>query len=74
MVAQSFDDSRWLDQAAIAALAGASFARASQDSLRRATVLPLTTHHSPLTTHHSPLNAFPSFQPVVLRVVGVEGR
>ena len=37
MVAQSFDDSRWLDQAAIAALAGASFARASQDSLRRAT-------------------------------------
>jgi hypothetical protein len=74
MVAQSFDDSRWLDQAAIAALAGASFARASQDTLRRATV-----DHSPFTIiRHSPFairfTAFPSFQPVVLRVVGVEGR
>ena len=39
MVAPRFDDLRWLDQAAIAALAGASFARASQDSLRRATGL-----------------------------------
>ena len=39
MVAPRFDDSRWLDQAAIAAPAGASFARASQDSLRRATAV-----------------------------------
>jgi len=30
MVAPRFDDSRWLDQAAIAALAGASFARCSR--------------------------------------------
>jgi hypothetical protein len=37
MVALWCDDLRWLDQAAIAAFAGASFARASQDSLRRAT-------------------------------------
>jgi hypothetical protein len=64
MVAQSFDDSRWLDQAAIAALAGASFARASQDTLRRATVdhSPFTIiRHSPFAIRHSPF-ASPLFQ------------
>ena len=43
--------------AAGAAFAGASFARTSQDSLRRATVhlSPFTFHLSPLTPHPSPL-------------------
>ena len=64
MVAPRFDDLRWLDQAAIAAPAGASFARASQDSLRRATVdhSPFTIiRHSPFAIRHSPF-ASPLFQ------------